>query len=429
MLRQNILVGTNHIAKRKPIKTLHNNLLQFAFGNLFLVAVLGLLLRSSPFLPLPFTYENMLHGHSHFAFGGWAMSILIWMIIQYFPSIAQKISFSHWRNIIFLNLFSAYGMLASFPFEGYGVVSIIFSTLSVVAGYYLAIILWKASKKEEQNTGVRFLRAGLFYLALSAIGPFATGPLIAMGKQGSPIYFDTIYFYLHFQYNGWFAFTVLAVLYQIIERKGISKNGKKVATLFIISCLPAYFLSTLWNHPTAAFYVIGGIAALLQLISVFYLVKDFTQLKNEHSFLKIVMQLALLAFTVKNILQLLSAFPFFADMAYANRNFIIAYLHLALLGFVSLLAIVFVVNENQKILNVPFKRALFIFIVAFVLTELLLVLQACGSILNFLIPKFSMLLFVTTGMLPVSAFAMYWRIRRYCKFHQIIPQVNALSRS
>ena len=108
-------------------------------------------------------------------------------------------------------------MLIAFPLQGYEAVSICFSTLSIIAGYYLAIIVWKAIGRLPHSMPLQFLKWGLFYFVLSSLGPFATGPLIAMGKTGSALYYDVIYFYLHFQYNGWFVFAILSLFYQYME--------------------------------------------------------------------------------------------------------------------------------------------------------------------------------------------------------------------
>lgn len=399
------------VNEQTNLDALKRSLLQFSLFNFFLVATLGLYIRGFSLInSATLNYKYLLHGHSHFAFGGWVMPILVWMILHYFPSISLRISFVHWRNIVILLLFSSYGMLASFPFEGYGLISIIFSTLSVGAGFYLAIVLFRASKEERQRTSVRFLRAGLLYLSLSAIGPFATGPLIAMGKQGSPIYFDAIYFYLHFQYNGWFTFCVLAVLYSMIEKISVPENGNKVFSLFNLSCLPAYFLSTLWNHPGVIFYWIGGLAACMQVISVFYLIKDYRQLTIKHYFVRYILMLTIIAFALKNVLQLLSAIPLIADLAYQTRNYIIAYLHLVLLGFVSLFAIVSVILAYKDLMNTSFKTLLIIFFIAFVLTECLLLLQASGPLFNFYMPAFPIVIFYASCLFPISILGMFWNV-------------------
>src|SRR5687768_17473416 len=107
-----------HLVKVSAIRLqeLQERLIQFAFFNLLLVSLLGVLLRAFPFLAaFPFSYKNVLHGHSHFAFGGWVMPILLALLIKYFPEISQRVRYKHWRNIAVLFLASAYGMLVSFP--------------------------------------------------------------------------------------------------------------------------------------------------------------------------------------------------------------------------------------------------------------------------------------------------------------------------
>src|SRR5690349_15694061 len=104
---------------------LQNLLLRLSLVNLFIVSLLGVLLRSFPFLNrFPLDYKNLLHGHSHFAFGGWVMPAMLCLILRCFPDLAKAINYKHWKNIALLFLFSAYGMLVAFPLQGYKAVSI-----------------------------------------------------------------------------------------------------------------------------------------------------------------------------------------------------------------------------------------------------------------------------------------------------------------
>src|SRR5687767_8808314 len=147
---------------------LQHSIIIIALFNLFLASVLGLLLRAYPLFPVSFpTYKNLLHAHSHFAFGGWIMPVLLALILKYFPDIANRISYTHLKNINLLMLVSAYGMLISFPFQGYAFASISFSTLSILAGFYMAYVFWRASDEFKSQVSVSFLRAGLVYLTFS----------------------------------------------------------------------------------------------------------------------------------------------------------------------------------------------------------------------------------------------------------------------
>jgi hypothetical protein len=399
-----------HVHQKEPTMHLQRALLRISFFNLFLVAVLGLLLRAYPLLNhVPLNYAFLLHGHSHFAFGGWIMPALIAMILYVFPEWRQKIRYHHWRNIVAGTLIAAYGMLLSFPVQGYGPVSISFSTLSVAMSYYLAVVLWKATASDRHLTSARFIRAGLVYLVLSSIGPFATGPLIALGKNGTPLYFNAIYFYLHFQYNGWFVFTVLGFIYQMLEQKRQPGVGKKVFRFFNAGCVPAYFLSTLWSHPPAIIYWIAGAGALVQLAGVVSLFRDLGSATLQRGWSRRIFLLAMAAFAIKSLLQLAGAFPVVADLAFLNRDLIIAYLHLVLLGFVTL-SIFYFSMQKLALESSRLKAGLSLFLFAFVSTEILLITRPLGLLPQHLTSVLPVLLFWFTLLLPISAFMIFRKV-------------------
>ena len=69
---------------------LQSLLIRCSLINLFIVALMGVVLRAFPFLSsFPLDYKNMLHGHSHFAFGGWVMPALFGLILKNFPGICD----------------------------------------------------------------------------------------------------------------------------------------------------------------------------------------------------------------------------------------------------------------------------------------------------------------------------------------------------
>ena len=354
----------------KDIDVLQRQLLKWSLLNLVMVAASGLILRAWPLMNgMPFVFKNALHAHSHFAFGGWVLPIITWLIMRYFPVPVQKLSFHHWRNIIVLMLFSSYGMLVSFPFNGYDIFSIIFSTISLGASVYLAIVLWKAMAGMN-SIAVKYLRAALVFMILSSIGPLSTGPLIATGMAGTTLYFNAIYFYLHFQYNGWFTFALLAVLYQFA---GIHSQ-RMAALAFVLltaGCTITFFLSVLWNSPGIFFNISGAAGAILQLAGFYFLCRSIKISRNGFTSRLIILALTVLG--VKFLLQLAGSLPIAASMAYENRNLIIAFLHMVLLGFVSMLSIAFIPGKEKQIFHPRFKTGTGYFIFSLVSTELLLV--------------------------------------------------------
>jgi hypothetical protein len=405
---------------------LQQQLVVLSFVNLLVVAVLGVLLRAFPFFSsFPLTYKNILHGHSHFAFGGWVTPVLLALVMKSFPLLKAAIPFHHWRNISALMLLSAYGMLFTFPFQGYAAASISFSLLSVAATVYAALIVWKAIESLVQTTSLLFLKWGLLYGCLSATGPFATGPLAAMGKSGSALYFDAIYFYLHFQYNGFFTFVVLALLCCSIEGYSDQSKDKHVFQLFNFACVPAFALSVLWSGPSVLFNWIGGAAAVLQLAGLCLLLHQLRVVPLHHG--KLTFCLAMAAFVLKNILQTTSALPAVAVMANQYRNFVIAYLHLVLLGFVTLFVFSRLVPKNG-----PGRWGVQLFLFSFITTEALIVLQASSGWLQMSIPYSAELLLCCSALFPVSILLLLIslvRLKLTSTKTQLLPKIHVVSRN
>ena len=108
----------------------------------------------------------------------------------------------------------------------------------------------------------------------------------------------------------------------------------------LIACFPAYFLSTLWAMPGLVFNIIGLVAALMQLVAFIYFIKivrsiPASMIKNVSRTARLLFAVAFLSFILKLILQTWSAHPHIAQLAYEIRNYVMAYLHLVLLGMVT----------------------------------------------------------------------------------------------
>ncbi|TCZ66519.1 hypothetical protein [Flaviaesturariibacter aridisoli] len=354
--------------RSRPASRVADSLLRVALACLLLVALLGLLLRAAPFLPaLPFSYHNLLHAHSHFAFGGWVHPVLLALLLRAFPELRTRIRTGHWIALAVLLPVSALGMLLTFPVQGYGPASIAFSTLSLLAGFYEAALVFRALKGLPATPARRFFRAAMGWMILSAIGPFATGPITASGGLGSPLYYNAIYGYLHFQYNGCFSLLVLALWYRSLEKEGRGAS-LRAFRFFHWAVLPTYALSLLWNSPPLLVHAIGGGGALLQAAGFICLLRDSRGVRR----LSPLLVLSAVAMGGKLLLQLLSALPAVALLAAAQRPFVIAYLHLVLLGFITLF--VFAQLPASRLRNLGTG----LFLASFVSTELLLVGQGLG---------------------------------------------------
>lgn len=274
-------------------------------------------------------------------FLGWVFNALtVGFVVKFLPQHLH----GGYRHILILINFLLVCMLIAFPLQGYGIYSIFISTIHTLAVIVFCLRFFKDTKDSRYVFPVWFARTSLFFFLISAIGPIAVGVLAANGLGQTKWYHLMVYYYLHFQYNGVFTFGILALFFQLLEEKGIridQQKAKKFGMLFFLSCFPAYVLSTLWTNPGLLVNGIGLLAALGQLLALTYF---FQSLQNSRkaiadTFLlpaRVLLLTSLLAFTVKLILQLLSAHPYIAMLAYDVRFYVIAYLHLVLIGMVSL---------------------------------------------------------------------------------------------
>ena len=115
--------------------------ISIAFINLLIVASLGVIMRYKIAYYLPFIEQkNFLHAHSHFAFSGWVTQILMVLMWAFLYNYLPADSLKKYKWLLIANLVSAYGMLVSFIWEGYGIISILFSTLSILVSYLFAVI-------------------------------------------------------------------------------------------------------------------------------------------------------------------------------------------------------------------------------------------------------------------------------------------------
>jgi hypothetical protein len=388
---------------------------RLALGYFLLVALMGLLLRWFFVSPVAgVNYKYVLHAHSHVALLGWLYGAFFALLLYAFPPrlAAQRKSF---KRQFLLTQVAVVGMLLSFPVQGYAWASITFSTLHLLLSYWFAWSFWRQVNqhqpwRERHAVSIKFIGAGLIFLVLSSLGPWALGPVMALGLSGSVIYYSAIYFYLHFQYNGWFLFAGLGLFFWLLETHQMLINRQAAERAFwflALACVPAYALSVLWAHPPVAVYGIGGAAALLQLAGAVWLLYGLWQQRSSilhllASWPRWLLQLALFSFVLKIILQTASAWPYVADLAYRVRYFIIAYLHLSLLGFVSLLVLGLLMQ--QRLLRVgPYGRSgLILLLAGFAASELLLGWQGGSMWLDLpLVPDFNLLVFL--GSLPMPA--------------------------
>ncbi|HNP53959.1 MAG TPA: hypothetical protein PKK69_05065, partial [Ferruginibacter sp.] len=148
---------------------------RIALFNLLIVAVLGCLLRYKIAFSFPWLdQKHLLHTHSHFAFSGWITQAILVLLLHRLGKLWQENLFAAFRWNLHINLLGAYGMLLSFPVQGYGGFSIFFSTLTIVNHFHFGWKLWKKINRSSiRQIGFYWIRAAILFGWLSSLGAFA----------------------------------------------------------------------------------------------------------------------------------------------------------------------------------------------------------------------------------------------------------------
>ncbi|WP_332914519.1 hypothetical protein [Algoriphagus boritolerans] len=195
------------------------NWIRWAFGFFFLAVCLGLVMRSFHVVEIPyFEYRNILHAHSHLALLGWGHLMLVGGMV--FGLVPEKNYIKAYKWLFLGTILSLLGMLFSFPFQGYGAISISFSTLHMLLTYGFAYKLLKVIQAREMTPATRLIRLAIWFMVISTLGLWSLGPVSATLGRMHELYFMAIQWFLHFQLNGWFVLGVLGLILLFFEEKG-----------------------------------------------------------------------------------------------------------------------------------------------------------------------------------------------------------------
>lgn len=375
------------------------------------IALLGVWLRLFFVFRMPdgFNFNNVLHAHSHTALLGWIFIGLMTLIYRvYIDETSENKSY---RRIFLLTNISALGMLISFPIQGYAFYSISFSTLYLINSYiFTGFIVRNVPERFKYRPSFMMVRMGLFYLVFSSLGIWAVGPVIATVGSDSDWFKYALYFFLHFLYSGFFFSTLIGILLHILEENNIEIPAHRFSQFFVFlhfGIIFSYMLSVLWTGPNPVFYFIATTGAVMQIYGyyLFYkLIRPHLPYLKERlgSFGYGTMKLAWILLIIRIFMQLASALPYFAALAFKYRDFIIGYLHMVFLGIIIPVMLIFL--HYYKLMHLS-KKPFILFLFTVFITEILIFYRAIAYWLHLPLPEllfFNHLLAWISLLFPIS---------------------------
>lgn len=383
--------------------------------NLLVVALVGVLMRYK--IGFDFDYfdqKYLQHAHAHFAFSGWVTQTIMVLIVNFLSPFISRSSNKLYNILLATNLFVSYGMLLSFAYQGYGTYSLIFSTLSILVNACFTWWCFLDIYHLKNWPGTRWISASLVFNILSSLGTFALAYMMATKNFQQHYYLASVYWYLHFQYNGWFFFACVGLFLNYLKTKYPDLTiSSSVFWLFAGSCIPAYGLSILWLDIPNWIYAIIALSAITQLFAWGIMVNKirklpYFKLNNNRQLYPLLFFYIALALTLKLILQAGSTIPEISKLAFGFRPIVIAYLHLVLLTITSVFLITFSLITNLIIKSKITIIGMIAFVLAVLANEVVLAMQGIGSLKYIIVPGVNLILFLISITIFVSLGLMIW---------------------
>ncbi|MCB9267191.1 MAG: hypothetical protein H6558_19375 [Lewinellaceae bacterium] len=391
-----------------------------ALLNFLIAAIMGVILRYAFVEELPWLkFRFFLHGHSHVAMLGWVYLALYALLMGAFlPEAQQQAPF--YRSVFLVSQFAVIGMLITFPIQGYAPLPIAFSTLHGLASYCFTWRFWKDTRR-QRGLPLQFVKAALLFMLFSTLALWAMPPIVLLGYQHKAIYYMTVQFYLHFQFNGWFAFAVLGLFFQLLGSRNIHISLRLARPFFRLLAVSAFFtyaLAVAWAEPLPIVFAANSLGVTLQLAAMvlFALLvagshRELHQQLGGWGFLLI--KIAFACFALKVLMQAAVVIPYIATVAYTIRNFVIGFIHLVLLGVITQFILGYAALNGVLNLRSRLSRlGLGLLLAGFLGSELLLFLQGAmfWGAMGFL-PFYYEALFGVSTLMPVGVGVLVVRNR------------------
>ncbi len=350
-----------------------------ALGDLLLAALIGVVLRAVFVWELPFVhFRPWLHGHSHTALLGW---LFIGVMVVFFHDGGTRTLTRTVRSILIGLQIAVITMFFSFPVQGYGAVSITASSVHMLLAYWSMFILWRTSSAWPADGSRMFTRAAIIMFVLSTLGIWAIGPIIATGNQGHEIYYWSVQFFLHFQFNGWFWFAAIALGIRWAERNAIGLRFDRLTfRLWVISAIFTYALAIAWSEPHPLVFATISIAVVLQTwaaVRTLFILNELKERMHQRfpKWAQVLVAIALVSMGLKVLTQAAVAIPAIAVVGFTLRHYVIGFIHLNTLAIMTCLLLAYAMLQQWLIMNRTTRIGLVLLVAGIIGSEFLLFLQ------------------------------------------------------
>ncbi|MBI3141622.1 MAG: hypothetical protein HYZ16_02220 [Bacteroidetes bacterium] len=344
----------------------------FAALALFVAAaILGLLMRSYPLFDIAWPYRHLIHAHSHTALLGFGFTAAAGLLARQFLDNYLKGNSLKW--ILAINVLASVGMFIAFSVQGYGAVSIAFSTLHLVAAYWFCAFFLLKAKKNGQALGYSIAKSAVLWQFVSTVGIWTLAPVSVRLGQSHWLYEGSIQFFLYFQFNGWLGMAAMALLVSCLPR---SSSRFWSVGLLNIGMPFGYFLNLYWVFGRGWMLAVYALGMSLQLVGMVWLLrgpKAGIVYVGDHGWAyRLLLLGALFSLAMRALFQLLASMPWIAQAVGQGRNLVIGHIHLSMIGGVGMALVAVALAQGMLRPGRAMAWGSALLIVGFVITEAVL---------------------------------------------------------
>lgn len=370
-----------------------------------------------------FEYKHILHTHSHLALLGWGYLMVTGALV--FTFVKDEKRLKTYKILLGVSVFSTLGMMLSFPFQGYGLYSISFSSIHLISSYFFAYFFLQDLSRLKECTATRLVRFSVIWMLISSLGLWAIGPVGAILGRLHPLYFMSVQWFLHFQVNGWFVYGFLGLLVCYLQKNGWSISvSKKSEWILHISLFLTYALAVSWSTPIKALFFINAAGVILQVIAYYRILKPafirlFQGLKFPKNWIDRMLYTGMMSLVAKALIQAALIIPDVATIAYTIRMYVIGFVHLVMLGSITFGIGAFALKNNWLGTGRFSGLGWHFLALAFLASEILLLGQGTllWAKLGF-IPHFHLTLFIASSFFPIGLLLIWVGLWRKPAFHE-----------
>lgn len=289
-------------------------------------------------LPAGLRLTHVRHAHSHLMYFGWVTPLLMALIVTHLSMETKRVPSRGFAWIIGLTFVLALASYPAFLAYGYDVAAIgdaelpvaaIISGLNIFAWYAFVVLYLRATWRVARTRPMRLWDVSLGALVLASFGAWGRAGVMGLGLESPFLAAATVFLFLDIFAEGWFTLALLGLLY--VTHDGASGRLSSWGSRLLITGLPVTFLlSVPAAYVPAWLRLVAGAGGMLVAVGLLIHIRALWPAVG-----RIWWRIPLAFLALKALAEFAGGVP--PIMAWAlQAGLRIPYLHVLLLGFVSL---------------------------------------------------------------------------------------------